>query len=104
LKVLSGFTLKRSGLTLWATSRSVGVAFLSVGGYHHHIGLNTWESLNGVTHLPRHAGLDSFKLILASRSAFQALLDQFSVSQTNNASFSILDPDGIKIRVENASP
>lgn len=22
-------------------------AFLSAGGYHHHIGLNTWESLNG---------------------------------------------------------
>jgi catechol 2,3-dioxygenase len=23
------------------------VAFLSYGGYHHHIGLNTWESANG---------------------------------------------------------
>src|SRR5476651_2082882 len=22
-------------------------AFLSAGGYHHHIGLNTWESLGG---------------------------------------------------------
>jgi len=21
-------------------------AFISAGGYHHHIGLNTWESLN----------------------------------------------------------
>ena len=28
-------------------------AFLSAGGYHHHIGLNTWESLNG---LPPGAG------------------------------------------------
>ena len=25
----------------------VGAAFLSAGGYHHHIGLNTWESLGG---------------------------------------------------------
>jgi catechol 2,3-dioxygenase len=24
-------------------------AFLSAGGYHHHIGLNTWESLDGTT-------------------------------------------------------
>jgi catechol 2,3-dioxygenase len=24
-----------------------GAAFISAGGYHHHIGLNTWESLNG---------------------------------------------------------
>jgi catechol 2,3-dioxygenase len=24
-----------------------GAAFVSAGGYHHHIGLNTWESLGG---------------------------------------------------------
>lgn len=24
-------------------------AFVSAGGYHHHIGLNTWESLGGIT-------------------------------------------------------
>ncbi len=28
-------------------------AFISAGGYHHHIGLNTWESRNGS---PPHAG------------------------------------------------
>jgi catechol 2,3-dioxygenase len=27
--------------------RRSGAAFLSAGGYHHHIGLNTWESLGG---------------------------------------------------------
>lgn len=32
-------------------------AFLSAGGYHHHIGINTWESLGG-TPAPRgHTGL-----------------------------------------------
>ena len=30
-------------------------AFLSAGGYHHHIGLNTWESKDGATR-PRHDG------------------------------------------------
>ena len=25
-----------------------GAAFVSAGGYHHHIGLNTWESLGGL--------------------------------------------------------
>lgn len=29
-------------------------AFVSAGGYHHHIGLNTWESLGG-SHPPSHA-------------------------------------------------
>src|ERR1700751_563206 len=32
-------------------------AFLSAGGYHHHIGLNTWESRGGTPPPPRHPGL-----------------------------------------------
>ncbi len=32
-------------------------AFLSAGGYHHHIGLNTWESKNGSPPPPRSTGL-----------------------------------------------
>jgi catechol 2,3-dioxygenase len=32
-------------------------AFLSAGGYHHHIGLNTWESKGGSPAPPGHTGL-----------------------------------------------
>jgi catechol 2,3-dioxygenase len=32
-------------------------AFLSAGGYHHHIGLNTWESKGGTPPLPGSTGL-----------------------------------------------
>src|SRR5947199_6965896 len=32
-------------------------AFLSAGGYHHHIGLNTWESRNGPPPPPGSTGL-----------------------------------------------
>lgn len=32
-------------------------AFLSAGGYHHHIGLNTWESAGGPPPPPRSTGL-----------------------------------------------
>jgi catechol 2,3-dioxygenase len=32
-------------------------AFLSAGGYHHHIGLNTWESLGGTPPPAGHTGL-----------------------------------------------
>ena len=32
-------------------------AFLSAGGYHHHIGLNTWDSLGGSPPPPGHTGL-----------------------------------------------
>jgi catechol 2,3-dioxygenase len=32
-------------------------AFVSAGGYHHHIGLNTWESLGGTAAPTGHTGL-----------------------------------------------
>lgn len=32
-------------------------AFLSMGGYHHHLGLNTWESLGGTPPPKGHTGL-----------------------------------------------
>ena len=32
-------------------------AFLSAGGYHHHIGINTWESLGGSSPPPGTTGL-----------------------------------------------
>ena len=34
-----------------------GAAFISAGGYHHHIGLNTWESLGGSRPPPGSTGL-----------------------------------------------
>jgi catechol 2,3-dioxygenase len=32
-------------------------AFVSAGGYHHHIGLNTWQSKGGTPAPPGHTGL-----------------------------------------------
>ena len=32
-------------------------AFVSAGGYHHHIGLNTWQSRRGTPPAPHHTGL-----------------------------------------------
>lgn len=37
--------------------RSAQAAFLSAGGYHHHLGLNTWESLGGSPAPRGHTGL-----------------------------------------------
>ncbi|MEM8793870.1 MAG: VOC family protein [Pseudomonadota bacterium] len=34
-----------------------GAAFLSAGGYHHHLGLNTWQSAGGTPPPPGHTGL-----------------------------------------------
>jgi catechol 2,3-dioxygenase len=54
-------------------------AFLSVGGYHHHLGLNTWESAGASPPPQRSTGLYHFAILLPTRKAlartFQRLLD-----------------------------
>jgi catechol 2,3-dioxygenase len=44
-------------------------AFLSAGGYHHHIGLNTWHSRRGVPPPTHHTGLYHFAIRYPSRRA-----------------------------------
>jgi catechol 2,3-dioxygenase len=44
-------------------------AFLSAGGYHHHIGLNIWESRNGVSPAPGTTGLYHFAIRYPDRAA-----------------------------------
>ncbi len=54
-------------------------AFLSAGGYHHHLGLNTWESLNGQPLAPGTTGLYHFAVNYPTRQdlalALKRLLD-----------------------------
>jgi catechol 2,3-dioxygenase len=42
-------------------------AFVSAGGYHHHIGLNTWESAGGTSPPPGSTGLYHFAILYPSR-------------------------------------
>jgi catechol 2,3-dioxygenase len=44
-------------------------AFISAGGYHHHIGLNTWESRGGSPPPPGTTGLYHHAILYPSRSA-----------------------------------
>jgi catechol 2,3-dioxygenase len=42
-------------------------AFISAGGYHHHLGLNTWESLGGSPPLPGTTGLYHTAILYPTR-------------------------------------
>ena len=44
-------------------------AFISAGGYHHHIGLNTWESRGGTPPPPGTTGLYHLALLYPTRAA-----------------------------------
>jgi catechol 2,3-dioxygenase len=53
--------------------------FLSAGGYHHHIGLNTWESKDGSPPAPGTTGLFHLAILYPTRAA---LADAFRRLQT----------------------
>lgn len=78
-------------------------AFLSAGGYHHHIGLNTWESLDGsppprnstglyhvaILYPTRPALADALRRLLAARIPLDGASDH-GVSEA----LYLRDPDG----------
>ncbi len=43
--------------------------FISAGGYHHHIGLNTWESRGGLPPAPGTTGLYHLAILYPTRAA-----------------------------------
>jgi catechol 2,3-dioxygenase len=51
------------------TTTYPGALFLSAGGYHHHIGANTWESAGGTPPPPGSTGLRSFTINLPDATA-----------------------------------
>jgi catechol 2,3-dioxygenase len=49
-------------------------AFVSAGGYHHHIGLNTWESLGGSPPPPGSTGLYHLAILYPTRTELAGAL------------------------------
>ena len=78
-------------------------AFLSAGGYHHHIGLNTWESSGGGPPAPGTTGLYHVAILYPSRAeladAFRRLTEA-GIGLTGAADHGVSealylnDPDG----------
>jgi catechol 2,3-dioxygenase len=50
------------------TTYGTEAAFISAGGYHHHIGLNTWESLGGSPPPPGATGLFHLAVLYPDRA------------------------------------
>jgi catechol 2,3-dioxygenase len=88
-------------------------AFVSAGGYHHHIGLNTWESLGGPPPAPGTTGLyhvairypdratlgDALRRLVAARVPLQGASDH-GVSEA----LYLADPDGNGIELYRDRP
>jgi len=58
----------RDVLGFEVTFRMPGAAFLSAGGYHHHLGLNTWKSRGGSPPPPSSTGLYHVAILYPTRA------------------------------------
>ncbi len=82
-----------------------GALFMSAGGYHHHIGVNTWNSRGGSPANAKAKGLLSFALQLNDSQFTQALYQQtrhteFWVGESDHG-FILHDGDNIQIEILN---
>ena len=96
----TSITFYRNILGLELTSYLGSAAFFSVGGYHHHIGMNTWESLGGPRAQKSWRGMEYFVLSIP-----QANLNELSSRLGGNLSSQsdgpgklfVSDPDDINL-------
>jgi len=57
-----------------------GALFVSAGGYHHHVGLNTWNSRGGSIPAPGGIGLRAYELRLGSADALGEVLARLKLA------------------------
>jgi catechol 2,3-dioxygenase len=93
------------GFELTADARDMGLdaAFLAAGDYHHHIGLNTWDSAGATPPPPGHTGLYHVAFLYPDRRelgrAVRRLLDhghpiEHASDHGGTVSVYLTDPDG----------
>ena len=76
-----------------------GALFVSAGGYHHHLGLNTWQSAGSGPVAPGSVGLRSYEVVLPDRAELDRVLDRVREAGLSPASESadsaaVRDPSG----------
>ena len=90
-----------------------GALFLSAGGYHHHLGLNTWAGVGAPPPPPDAVGLISFALQVPDEGTWEALRQRVGVAGLEVEDgrdglagcgegarcFLVRDPDGMGVEV-----
>lgn len=78
--------------------------FLSVSGYHHHVGINTWESLGGPSFMNGCTGLEYFTISVPDRNFINEISSRLKeISQIHSQApdqVLISDPDGIQLLIK----
>ncbi|PLR84815.1 VOC family protein [Bacillus sp. V33-4] len=77
--------------------------FISTGGYHHHIGLNTWNGVGAPAPADNSVGLSSYSLLLPTADARTEVIEQLNKIDAKvwqeNGVFMTEDPSGNRIQL-----
>lgn len=78
-------------------SQNAQTLFISKDNYHHHLGMNNWESPNAGKRLPLKYGLKSFNINYLDKSLFDNVINNigtasFEVKKLSETEYSVEDP------------
>jgi len=77
--------------------------FISTGGYHHHIGLNTWSSAGASAPAPNSVGLRSYTIQYGSEEKLKETVERLRSlgyeAREEAEAFTATDPSGNRIRL-----
>lgn len=65
----------------WMVDYGGQASFVSAGGYHHHIGMNTWESAGAPPRPEDAVGLNYFTVVLPDTAALEATVTQLQTQE-----------------------
>jgi catechol 2,3-dioxygenase len=83
-----------------------GALFVSAGGYHHHLGLNTWHSAGASPPPPGSVGLRSFEVRFPDRPGFEQTVERIRVAGIEDEAVDggvlVRDPSGNGVLLKSA--
>ncbi|HEV7258292.1 MAG TPA: VOC family protein [Bosea sp. (in: a-proteobacteria)] len=101
--VAAGDKFYKDLLGLSATSRRDTASFLSSGGYHHHLAMNTWNSAGAGRRDDSSTGLAWFSLMTEKPELMTAKAERFAAAGVATApvagGFESADPWGTRVRL-----
>lgn len=88
-------------LTVWSYP---GALFMSAGGYHHHLGVNTWAGAHATAPEPAEPRLLDWEIILPAAQDVAAIVDRidrhgYTVSAVEDNAGTASDPWGTQVRL-----
>jgi catechol 2,3-dioxygenase len=96
------------GFDVMGLSHGFGAAFVSAGGYHHHIGLNTWAGQGAPPSPPGVAGLRHFTIELPSKADLLEVVGRLEAGgvrpEESAEGFLVADPSGNRAHLAVRSP